>query len=374
MLSPTQGNGMNGNPDLTQHRLPKVTISILNWNGWRETIECLESVRQLHYPNFLIVVADNGSGDKSLEELRAWGKAHFREGDTFVEYPREVALAGGDPAREEGLERGASGKRLVLVDNRENLGFTGGNNVGIQYALRRPQPADYVLLFNNDATMDEGCLDHLLEAGRKAGAGIVGAVIKERESGHIQFAGYVGPFPLLRQFFPPLFGFRTVAPDMADEFQESFAVNGAAMLIRREVLEAVHLSTGYYLDDALFLYGDEADLCGRARKLGYKTVVANRALVYHGEASSMGGRANPFAFYYTSRNRIRLAGHLLPWPLRLPFHAVNGAVCAGRILKNLATRRPRAAFAIIQGLVDGYRGIGGRWRYHDRETQRFLAG
>jgi len=353
---------------------PRVVVSILNWRGWRDTIECLRSIGKLRYANYLTVVADNGSGDGSLEELRAWGKAHFREGDGFVEYCREIALAGGDPSREGHLERGASGRRLVLVDNAENLGFTGGNNVVIQYALRRPQPADYVLLLNNDAIIPDDCLNQLTEASQKAGAGIVGAVVKERESGHIQFAGYVGSFPLLRQFFHPFFRFPAVVPDPTNEIQPSFLVSGAAMLIRTDVLEAVHRSTGHYLDDALFLYVEEAEFCGQARKLGYKSVVANRALVYHGEAASSGGRYNPIAYYYSNRNRIRVAGCLLAWPLRLLFHGINIPLCLGRAVKNLLQGRRNAAGAILRGVFDGYRGVVGKWRLHDEVAGGYTEG
>ncbi len=97
---------------------PLVAISILNWNSWRHTLECIGSVRQLEYPNYLIVVVENGSGNESLAELRAWAKAHFREGGAFVEYSREVAVAGGDAAMEQDLQRCGSFRRLVLIRQR----------------------------------------------------------------------------------------------------------------------------------------------------------------------------------------------------------------------------------------------------------------
>jgi GT2 family glycosyltransferase len=370
-MNPTQQDQTTG---FDAKQSPRVVVSILNWRGWRDTIDCLASVRRLRYPNYLTVVVDNGSGEASLEELRAWARAHFQEGDAFVEYCREVALAGGDTAREESLERCASSRRLVLIDNAENLGFTGGNNVAIQYAFGRPQPADCILLLNNDATVEKDCLTRLLEAAQVGEAGIVGAVIKERQSGDIQFAGCVGSFPLLRQFFQPLWGFRTAVPSPGVEFQESFWVSGAAVLVRREVLEGVHRLTGHYLDDDLFLYWEEVDFCGQARKLGYKSVVANRALVYHGEAASSGGRYNPIAYYYTNRNRVQVAGHLLPWPLRPLFHGINIPLCLGRAVKNLLRGRRDAARAILRGMFDGYWGISGKWKHHDEVTGVYTQG
>ncbi len=349
---------------------PLVAISVLNWNGWRDTLACLESIRQLHDSNYLIVVVDNGSGDKSLEELRSWAQAEFPEGDAFVEYRREVALAGGDRAREAGLERYASRRRLVLVDNAENLGFAGGNNVAIQYALGRPQPADYVLLLNNDATVERDSLARLLQAGQASGAGIVGALIKDPKTGQVQFMGCDDSVPLTCQLFHPLFRSRPAVPDSKKEFMLMSWVSGAAMLIGRNALQDIYRARGRYLDDQLFLYGEDVEICEAARRAGYRTVLACRAAIYHEPASGSGGQFNPMTYYYMNRNRIIVASRHLPMYWLALFYLVNGAACSARILKNLAKRRPRAALAIFRGTVDGYRGIGGKWRYHDREARR----
>src|SRR5579863_5824371 len=120
-----------------------VVISILNWNGWQNTLECLESVRNLCHTNYLIAVVENGSLNDSIEKLRAWGNEQFGKG-AFVEYSREQALRGGEAASEARIDKCASGQRMVLINNKENLGFTGGNNVVLQYAVMRRESADYV--------------------------------------------------------------------------------------------------------------------------------------------------------------------------------------------------------------------------------------
>lgn len=366
MTSPT---GRDLSPFPQGPSSPLVVISILNWNGWQETLGCLASVRQLRYANYVVVVVENGSRDGSLQELQSWAKANYRDGEAFVEYSREIAMAGGDEAGEASLESPGAKRRMVLIVNRENQGFTTGNNVTIQYALRRPHPADYVLLLNNDAAIHEDCLDQLINVSDKTQAGVVGAVMKERESGRVQFAGYGGSNPLLQQFFHPLFRLRPVKYDPASDFHSSTWVSGAAMGMRRETLEAVRRATGWYLDDGLFIYGDEADFSGRARKLGFETVVAFHAVVYHGEASSMGGRYNPSSYYYLSRNQIRLAGRFLPWYLRPFFHAFHVALCTGRALLNLLRGRADSARAILLGVFDGYRGVVGKWKGHDRAAR-----
>ncbi len=354
---------------------PSVVISILNWNGWQATLECLESIRQLDYSNYLTVVADNGSADGSVERLRAWVRETLPDQQGFAEYTTEMALQGGVQSQETALDTVASKDRLVLIRNGENLGFTGGNNVTIQYALGRPQPADYVFLLNNDTTIDRACLNQLVEADRKAGAGIVGAITREPGSGRVLWEGPdpIGPFPLLGQFFPFLMKLFRGAPPAEDGLKMTFWVDGAAMMMHRNVLEAVHKSAGYYLDDAMFMYLEEVDFCGQARKHGYKSVMVKGAAIYHRAASGTGGVYGPLWNYYCARNRIRLAQHLLPWHLRMVFYLMNIPSCLGRVVRSLWRGRPGSAWAVCRGFVDGYRGIGGKWGCHDREAQRALG-
>jgi GT2 family glycosyltransferase len=346
-----------------------VAISILNWNRWRDTLECLESIRQLNYPNYLTIVLDNGSQNDSIERVRAWAKENVGEARVLVEYNRAAALAGGEQNKEEFLDRFGARSRMVLVSVGENLGFTGGNNVGIRYALHRPRPADYVFLLNNDAAVDPDCLWILVQADAAANAGIVGAVVKEKSSGRVQFAGYNKTFAVARELFRPVLR-PSSKFESRDDISPSAWVNGAAMLIRKDTLWDVYASTGRYLDDRLFLYYEELELCSLARRLGYKSVVAKKALVYHNEAESSGGRFNPVAYYYSNRNRLLLANELLPIPGKVLFHFVHLPVCLGRVLKNLAHKRPRSARAILCSLSDGYRGTTGKWRYHDREVAK----
>ncbi len=142
------------------------------------------------------------------------------------------------------------------------------------------------------------------------------------------------------------------------------------MLIARNVLEAMRKATGHYLDDALFLYDEELLFCGQARRLGFTTVVVDRALVYHRQASASGGPGSPIPSYYTIRNRIRVAGVLLPWPLRVIFPAFNIPLALRAAFLAMVSGHRRSAWAVLRGLVDGYRGVGGKWKYHDQEVRR----
>src|SRR5438309_331081 len=121
------------------HPRPKVAIVVLNWNGWRETIEGLESVRRLIYPNYQVIVVDNGSTDGSVDQLRGW--------------MGQKGLAD-DSVDELRVRPQPQDAKWVLVANPDNLGFSDGVNVGIKRALAAPSPPEYVFLLNNDARLE----------------------------------------------------------------------------------------------------------------------------------------------------------------------------------------------------------------------------
>jgi len=344
---------------------PRIAVSILNWNGWPETFKCLDSVRALDYPDYLPIVVDNGSVDGSRARMRDWAGKHLRDSHAFAEYTLEEAEGGGEKEKEMMLDLCGSKDRLVSIDNRENLGFTGGHNVAIQYALSRSQPADYVFLLNNDATVSRDCLTHLVDVDRRANAGIVGAVVLEADGASAQFSGRT---TLLRVLFRPIVRWELPPPEPEGEFWESFSVHGAAMMVRSDVLRSIHRSRGEYFERRLFAHWDETALCFAAGKAGFRTVVAKKAIVRHQTARSCGGVYNPVSYYYIVRNRMLLVRDLLPPRWRVLFHLANLPLCAARALYNLRQRRPRSARAVLLGLWDGLRGVSGKWKHHDQEA------
>ena len=368
---------------------PLVAISLLNWNNWQDTLECLESVRRLDYANYLTVVVDNGSWDNSVERIRGWAKrtgrlpssveegggggehernhpspSLMKEGSlAFVEYTREQALRGGDPNSEAGLDAAQSLNRLVLIRNEENQGWTGGNNAAIHYALTRHNPAKYIFLLNNDAEVDSECVSTLVSVSQKADAGIVGGIPVEREDHGPRFEAALS---FVRFLFGPL-----ISPAIPyrgkDEFWKSGVVSGAAMLVRRDVLQTFYDANGEYLFTRLFMYWDDQAFCRAADKLQYLIVYARKAIVYHHQAGkSFGGILSPHLFYYRERNKILAANMGLSLGWRILFHILNPPLALARVIKYLRLQ-PRLARAAFYGLLDGYRGIGGKWRDHDRE-------
>jgi GT2 family glycosyltransferase len=352
---------MTGNPDLTQPRQPKVLISILNWNGWKDILECLESIRKLNYPNYLVSVVDNGSKDDSAERIKAWAEANLGPGHAFAEYPRETAIQGGVAQTEQALDHAPSAARLVLIRNPENLGFTGGHNVGIRYGLARPEPVDFVFLLNPDTELDRECLRVLVSVSQEADAGVVGAVMTDH-MGKVQFAG---SGPAFRHFFRVLVG--QPMPQTQADFWDSPIVHGGAMFIASRVLRSVHQRRGMYLHDGLFIYSDELDFCTWARREGYRIVVARNAIVCHRIEVRHQSRDTTTAnfFYYFPRNSVILANTLLPPGKRLLFHLIYLPLSLRRIAKRLLAGERQIARIMLRAVWDGYRGVTGKWKDHD---------
>jgi len=120
---------------------PKVSIIILNWNGWKDTIECLESLYQITYPNYDVILVDNGSEDESIEKIKEYCEGKIMVESKFfkydpsnkpikiIEYTREEAEGGG--GKEKKITNLPSDKKMILIKNEKNYGFAEGNNVGL---------------------------------------------------------------------------------------------------------------------------------------------------------------------------------------------------------------------------------------------------
>jgi len=352
---------------------PGVTIVSVNWNGWHDTLECLESIRHLEYPNYLMVVVDNGSQDDSIAQIEAWAQQNARHGYTLVEYSPAAAQAGGEPAAEQSLRMVSPRHRLVLITNRVNSGPTGGANLGIEYALQRKPPADYVFLLDNDARVSRNTLTRLIDVSRTEDAAIVGARILDSKTGRVQLAERTTTTEF---FFAPLVRRRLWRPPAGVSSWKTCNTNGGAMLVRKDVLLALAAARGFFLDASLFSDGWEFEVCSYSLQLGYTAVGTRRGFVWHKGDHGYRTRLNPRRFYHSVRNRMLLARSYLPTPSRLAFHVVNVLLCAFRVAKCLAGRRPGAVRAIILGMIDGYREAGKRkaFRRPARESLRAFQG
>ena len=246
---------------------PKIAIVILNWNGYEDTSECIISLQKIKYDNYQIVVVDNGS----IQDDYLLLKKNF--------------------------------PKIEVVRSESNLGFTGGNNLGIEYAMK--MNSDYFLLLNNDTIVEPNFIQPLLDVFEKdKNAGIAAPQINYfYEPEKIWTAG--GKISRMKGS-----GF-----DHSDQIYNSTKseiryvtfVSGCCMLIKKEVLEKIGLFDGNF-----FLYIEDADLCYRTTHAGYKIVVNHHSRIFHKVNSSTKENLALLPLYYATRNRLYFASKNFP--------------------------------------------------------------
>lgn len=301
--------------------VPKVFILILNWNGWQDTLGCLESVQRLSYANSRIVVLDNGSTDGSVDKVKTWADSRLQvkskllsyepmtESACWFEYNRVTAEAGGLPELEAKIESLSSARRIVLIQTGANLGFAGGNNVGIKYALDRG--ADYIWLLNNDTEVHPEALGQMVKiAEMDPVIGMVGSQIFHLgQRDKLLFAGgkinWLGGWCI-----------HDTRHGLEEKPRDADFITGCSLLVRRDVVERVGM-----LDESFFLYFEDTDWSIRAKKAGFKLVVAFSSIVWHKETGSVGRRSPTHEYYVTRNNLLFMKKHAEPllWVTFAPF-------------------------------------------------------
>lgn len=242
---------------------PKVIIIILNWNGLEDTIECLESLKKITYPNYEVIVVDNGSEGNDAQVLK----------ERFGDY-------------------------IQLIQNDKNYGFAEGNNIGIRYALANSFP-EYFLLLNNDTVVAHDFLTELVKTAESDGEiGIVGPKIYYYDFGGrkdvIWSAG--GKIGLLRPHVSYLIGYND---DDLPKYQAITSVDwiiGAAMLFKSCMIEKLSLLNSEY-----FFGFEDIEYSIKARKHGFKVVYVPTARIWHKVGASRKkcdpNFANPSPYY-----------------------------------------------------------------------------
>ncbi len=282
-----------------------IYIVILNWNGHKDTIPCLESLLPTLNNHASVIICDNASIDNSIDAITAWRLNNYPN----ISY---LTLNGEDVFN--GVK--ADGEKFIFVLNKRNLGFAGGNNPGIQLALNDPK-CEYVWLLNNDTTVDANSLSNAIDRMESdPEIGICGSsLVYHHTPDRMQaFGGSTySPFTGRSKHI----GFNKSIGDIPTDPQEVEKnldmVVGAAMLVRRSFIEHVGL-----MQEDYFLYYEEIDWATRGRhkfKLGY----APKSLVWHKEGASIGTDASggsPLSVYYLFRNRVLFTWRF--YPLYLP--------------------------------------------------------
>ncbi len=287
---------------------PLVYGIILNFNGKPLLLETLASVKEIAYPNFKIMVVDNGSTDGSQAAMRE-------------QFPD-----------------------VFFIENEENLGFGEGNNVGMRYALQHG--AAWVLLLNNDIAVAPDLLTHMMHvATSDAKIGILGPKIYYHDQPEtIWFAGarinYWAGLTSHR-------GIREIDRGQYERSEDADYVTGCTMLIRREVLERIGM-----FDPAYFpAYSEDADLCVRAQRAGYRLVYVPQARVWHKVSSSSGGGMTPFKTKLKVEHSLLFFKRYAKWYHWLTIPWCIAGLAAWFIMKELGKRNWGVILALLRGFV-----------------------
>nr|WP_295085085.1 glycosyltransferase family 2 protein [uncultured Roseateles sp.] len=276
-----------------QSQAPRVYIVLVNWKGATDTVECLETVFRLNQPNFEVVVCDNDSGDGSVERIMAWAAgegaevqaqnpalAHLLTPNIPKPIPAQLLSREQAETVAAATTSDSQAPRLTVIRTGGNLGFAGGNNIGIRYAQRRGDMA-YVWLLNNDTVVEPGALTALTARAKAADdRGMVGStLVFYHRLDALQAMGGAQLRPA-RALSAPL-GFMA-APDTvreidvaAIESRMSYVI-GASMLVSARFLREVGLMCEDY-----FLYFEELDWAMRGKALGHGCFYAPASRVYH---------------------------------------------------------------------------------------------
>lgn len=292
--------------------LPNVTIIIVNWNHCEMTLACLESVSRLDYPVQLlqVIVVDNDSMDGSVEAIQ-------------IAYP---------------------GVKVIV--NTENLGYAGGNNSGIRWALEKG--ADLLLILNNDTVVDPAMLKRLATVLiEDQQVGIAGPLVYHADDPEmIQSAGG----RLGSNWKAVHIGVNEMDISQFTDKRQVDWLSGCALLVRAEAIK----QTGLF-DERFFSYWEDLDLCLRMKKAGWMVVNVPYARLWH-KGVQANYQPKPHVTYYMTRNQL-----LLMRKYSAPLHVWVGSLLGMMRLVVSWTVQPKWRMkrqhrnALLLGLVDFYR-------------------
>ncbi len=266
--------------------IKKVYIIIVNYNGWKDTAECLKSLESLDYPCFQIIIVDNASTDDSIDNLKGWGD----KSNVF-----DIVTLDTNQVRNTRQENNT----MLLIQAGTNLGFAGGNNLGIRFALAC-EDAEFVWLLNNDTIVERSSLTNLvsyaLQYPKKIG--ITGSKIMEYYDRTIMQAAGGGTF------IAPLGHSSLIGLGQTDIGQYNKSVNlkyvhGASMLVSIDFIKDIGL-----MNEDYFLYFEELDWSERGKRKGWGLGYAFQSIIFHkGGASTTNGTSG----FYTKNSSTRFS-------------------------------------------------------------------
>ena len=235
----------------------KVAIVLVNYNGEKFQNECIESIYNMDYKDYDIIIVDNNSSDNSIKIV----KKKFKE--------------------------------VILIETEENNGVAKGNNIGIEYALNNGY--EYVLLLNNDTEVDKQMLSKMIE---KASENIL-VTCKMYYYNPSKKIWYAGGKINWNKGTTTHFGMDEFDDGKYDESKFVEYTPTCCLLIHKSIFEKIGT-----MDEKYFMYYDDTDFCARVNINGFKIWYESSAKLWHKVSSSSGGEDSPLSIYYCTRNRL----------------------------------------------------------------------
>jgi len=289
-----------------QEREPAVGVVVLNWNNANDTVELLNSLDDLDYCNFCVVVCDNGSVDDSVKMIQS---SRFARNHGFVYLDRSYCKIDGAHAST------PQPFRLIIIQNGENLGFAGGNNAGIRYLLSSGSKFSYIWLLNNDTTVSRDALRELIwfaETDITIGA-VQALLLRANKRDIIDSAG----IQLRRRggAFDAFQGRRVTDLPVHAGAMEIFGCCAAAAMYRTD---AIARANGF--DDGFFVINEDVDLAFRLRKMGYRAYLVLNSLVFHKRGISGPAQQRKGVIRFIAhKNKLTLMARWWPRSVIFPF-------------------------------------------------------
>ncbi len=298
-----------------------VSLVILNWNSWKDTIECLTSLLKVTTEGISVVLVDNNSTDDSINRIYSWEKS-ISSNQNYI------------PKIYENISDTPQEKRKVLsiylVRANRNYGFAEGCNIGIRIAIERK--IDVICLLNNDTLVEPDFLKPILLAMEDEQVGVVGGkILYFSEPNRIWYAG--GHVSLYGQ--GPGYVFDGIneldGPEWSQKKEVTF-VTGCFMAVKRTVWETVGL-----IDPRFFFGAEDADFCQRVAKAGYKILFDPRSKILHKVARTYDKYSEKHIFHVYLGKLIFMRKHsssIVWWTWLLAFCAYMFFVNPIRIVLN----------------------------------------
>jgi hypothetical protein len=239
---------------------PKIGIIIINYNGEKYTNSCIRSIFKSSYQNYLIIVVDNASTDNSVQLL----KEEFNN-------------------------------KIILIKNKDNLGFSGANNIGIKYALENG--CEYVVLLNNDTEIDKDLIKNMVKTSIKNNNAIISPKIYYYDKPNKIWSA--GGGINWKKGLSYHYGFNEIDKGQFDEQKEIDFATGCCILIHKSVFNKIG-----FLAEEYFLYFEDTDFCVRAKRAGINSLYEPSAKLWHKVSSTTGSRESLITLYYGNRNRL----------------------------------------------------------------------